>query len=449
MKGEKNNIKYSAEDIRKYLDGLLSDPEMQALEKAALNDPFLADAIEGMEESRNHPVSFESGLAELQKTLAQRVRQKNRKSGLILLFSKWQIAASVLFILVVAALTLTYINNKNRRIEIAKSIKKDSGTEKAGSLPLKKETDTTGAVAIRSLPQNPLADSAVMAFNGSASTEKKSRQKKILSLNRDTFNKKPEELPTVNLSKTSSVANAEPAEATSIAKNADRISASPEPVEKQLNGKVSGLEISKFKNLLENYIKGVVTDDKGKPIPFAAVSIEGLKKGTTTDTHGFFKLYLKNADTTRKVEINTVGYETISVKLKPDSSFTNRIQMQAASTALNEVVVNGYSIKKRRNNSSSFSKTEGNQNAEKAIGCEKFFNYVNTNKKILTADSLLKGDEIISFVVNKKSELSSFKIEKSISQSHDAVIIRLIKAGPALKILKGRKQRLRITISFK
>ena len=47
MKKEKNNNQYSAEYIRKYLDGQLSDQDMQALEKAALEDPFLADAIEG------------------------------------------------------------------------------------------------------------------------------------------------------------------------------------------------------------------------------------------------------------------------------------------------------------------------------------------------------------------------------------------------------------------
>ena len=56
MKPEKNNTHYSAEYIRKYLDGELPDPEMQALEKAALEDPFLADAIEGLDGGRHHPV---------------------------------------------------------------------------------------------------------------------------------------------------------------------------------------------------------------------------------------------------------------------------------------------------------------------------------------------------------------------------------------------------------
>ena len=43
-----DNNHFSAEYIRKYLEGKLPADEMHALEKAALDDPFLADAIEGM-----------------------------------------------------------------------------------------------------------------------------------------------------------------------------------------------------------------------------------------------------------------------------------------------------------------------------------------------------------------------------------------------------------------
>jgi hypothetical protein len=70
-----------------------------------------------------------------------------------------------------------------------------------------------------------------------------------------------------------------------------------------------------------------------------------------------------------------------------------------------------------------------------------------TNKKIATADSVLK--ERTDFICGQqKGELSSFKIIKSVSPAHDAEIIRLIKSGPSLKIQKARKQKCRITILF-
>ena len=49
MSIEKNHSIYTAADIKKYLSGGMSNAEMYAIEKAALDDPFLAEAIEGYE----------------------------------------------------------------------------------------------------------------------------------------------------------------------------------------------------------------------------------------------------------------------------------------------------------------------------------------------------------------------------------------------------------------
>lgn len=49
MANNNEHINYSKADIEKYLQGKMNATEMYALEKAALQDPFLADAIEGFE----------------------------------------------------------------------------------------------------------------------------------------------------------------------------------------------------------------------------------------------------------------------------------------------------------------------------------------------------------------------------------------------------------------
>ena len=43
------HIEYTQADIEKYLQGKMTASEMHALEKAALQDPFLSDALEGFE----------------------------------------------------------------------------------------------------------------------------------------------------------------------------------------------------------------------------------------------------------------------------------------------------------------------------------------------------------------------------------------------------------------
>jgi len=46
---------YSAADLLRYATGRMTASEMHTLEKAALEDPFLAEAIEGYLEAKAHP----------------------------------------------------------------------------------------------------------------------------------------------------------------------------------------------------------------------------------------------------------------------------------------------------------------------------------------------------------------------------------------------------------
>ncbi len=438
MKGEKNNIKYSTEDIRKYLDGQLPEQEMQALEKAALEDPFLADAMEGIEESRNHKVSFESGLEDLQKRLTERIREKNRSSALVLLFSNWKIAASVIFILGISIFTLTYLNKKSSRTEIAKSSKNDSEIEKTSTLPNVNKTDTSVRSPSITSAINTNSERSDIASNQKIVKGKTKRPKKLLSLTQnkvpDSPMIKPAENPVAYLSKPS-IANDDVA----------RITRDSEMDKAEF--RTEAFARPEYKSLSGNYIKGVVTDDRGNPIPFADVSIKGAKKSVLTDKAGFFKLYTIDPGFATQVMISSTGYEPTLELLKPDSSYTNLIKLTPASTALNEVTITGYGITKKRDITGSMMKVD-TQNVAHVTGWDAFRNYIDSNKKILTADSVLRGDEVISFVVNNKSEMSSFKIEKSLSPVHDAEIIRLIKAAPPLKLIKGKKKRLQLSITF-
>ena len=81
MKEDKKHINFSTDYLQKYLNGELTDKEMQAVEKAALEDPFLSDAIDGLEEAAGHSSSFEADVADLQKRIStpKRVREESEK----------------------------------------------------------------------------------------------------------------------------------------------------------------------------------------------------------------------------------------------------------------------------------------------------------------------------------------------------------------------------------
>ncbi len=72
---EEKNINYSAADIHRYHKGQMTAKEMHALEKAALDDPFLADAIEGY---TTVPVNAENDIDLLKKKLDERINKKRK-----------------------------------------------------------------------------------------------------------------------------------------------------------------------------------------------------------------------------------------------------------------------------------------------------------------------------------------------------------------------------------
>jgi hypothetical protein len=112
---EGNNIKkYSAADIEKYWKGELSRSEMNALEKAALDDPFLADALEGYQ----HTSSATGDIVLLNQKLDERV---SGSAKLIPMGSRrlpWlRVAAALVIIAGFAVLVSQFLlNNKEKTV---------------------------------------------------------------------------------------------------------------------------------------------------------------------------------------------------------------------------------------------------------------------------------------------------------------------------------------------
>ena len=107
MKEESSHIIYNAKDIHKYLMGELTPTEMHAMEKAALNDPLLADAIDGFTVS----ASFKNkeGFSTLQQDL-DILRKKIITHSTVKDTTWWKVAAAAI-ILVGSCLTFYTITN--------------------------------------------------------------------------------------------------------------------------------------------------------------------------------------------------------------------------------------------------------------------------------------------------------------------------------------------------
>ena len=70
MNTENKNTKITAEDIEKYFQGKLTPQQMNTMEKAALDDPFLAEAMEGFEAMQGKEWKEQLAMAHSQVALA-------------------------------------------------------------------------------------------------------------------------------------------------------------------------------------------------------------------------------------------------------------------------------------------------------------------------------------------------------------------------------------------
>ena len=92
-------------------------------------------------------------------------------------------------------------------------------------------------------------------------------------------------------------------------------------------------------------LRGIVTDQKGGPIPGASVSIKGKSQvGTSTAENGSFTLELSSGDV---LSVRMIGFATREIPFTGQTSLT--IQLTEEDNNLEDVVVVGYGTTSRRN----------------------------------------------------------------------------------------------------
>ena len=84
-------------------------------------------------------------------------------------------------------------------------------------------------------------------------------------------------------------------------------------------------------------VSGVVTDDKGEPLPYVSIYIDQTTIGTTTNAEGEYQLSINQPDAT--VVYQFVGYQSEKRKITGSSDQRIDVQLSIQSTELSEVVI--------------------------------------------------------------------------------------------------------------
>jgi TonB family protein len=480
---EDNNIKnFSAADIERYHKGLMSSKEMHALEKAAMDDPFLADALEGYSITG---VKVKNDLDDLRNRLANRTGSKKIVAMPGKRYYWMKVAAMIIVIAGAGMLAYSLLNRRENSVAQNKKEQTNEGTvqvtdsaqrsnsflktdtlqgsgnnvadrnnhsipadtdklqglETSVNSPRQFRRDSAGfsaANTTKDLASGDLVTIPPSVANNSAPVaidEKKEGAKQkdsLVIIAQDKKYNKPIEdfaLKEVIVSKREDAAF----DKASLAKK----SAQPLGVNRKLSD-----SMSYGYNGALNVFRGRVTDASNNGISFANVTVNNVNVGTYADAKGYFSLVAP--DSVINVNLRAVGFNNSQVQLRNNLP-TNQVVMQE-DKSIDAIVMSNKKPNTKRSRTADMVLTEPEPND----GWEKYDDYLANNLKPPEArgDIQKKSGEVeLSFDINNNGEPVNIRVTKSLCKECDEEAIRLVKEGPKWK-KKKRKEKARVTITF-
>lgn len=431
-------------DIEKYLRGELTAPEMHALEKKALDDPFLANALEGIEGMP--PADFADDIKQLRSQVAERIQDES--SGKIVpMWPRIGRIAAGLLILVASGYIVLSLFDKKKPDTLALNKTLESESQPGPSLPAQTPVERSDASTNPGekepglkIKEDPTSTSSTQYFDLHKPKEEDSKSYKITREDVEKVESRRAKEPVDDeIVETDKKNNLEEVEALK-----DVTLAAPIPQEKAqyhyepsksatLADTQPGVSISSEKKHAENkdvaskIVRGTVKDaDDGSPLPGVNVMIKGSNAGVVTDAEGNYQIPLD--DTNNELVFSFIGMQAIDVPVEGKENID--VKMEEDVSQLSEVVVVGYAAK-----SDGIEKeAEPNlyQLAEPAGGRKAFKKYLVDNLQYpeQAVENKIQGKVTIQFTVQQSGVIDDFKVLKGIGYGCDEEVIRLIRQGP-------------------
>ncbi|MEJ8844381.1 carboxypeptidase-like regulatory domain-containing protein [Lacibacter sp. H375] len=401
--------------------------EMHAFERAMMDDPMLADAVDGYQ-----PVlgkrDIDADIAELKTKLNPKKENGKVITGF---FRPWMsVAAGVVIVLT----TVLFYRNQNQAPTSETVAIKEQKTE--DTVPVIKET---------------VVDSTTVAINESKPIQEIATTPKVLPLKKRTSTKDNVALA----EERSDVAITEPAAAPPVLSEVVIAPSSPKPaaaLEKKQQTFDYATNETKAKTKLPtlNKFTGVVVDENNNPLPFANITEVKSRVGTYADAKGNFTMIA--ADSVISIETRSVGYSNANVLLRNNQQQKIVLKDEAVTAG---APTRDQLFERSRNRNSIMKEEVTEMESEPADGWDKYSTYVlnnlrtpDINDKRRFSETQLQKEVELSFDVNPDGSIANVKVERSNCSTCNTEAIRLIKEGPKWKSKTGKKERARFTVQF-
>ena len=398
-----------------YIRGLRKGKEAHRLEKESMQDPFLADAMDGYNQVEgNHEQRIEKLRMQVS---AHSAKKKNTYA------ITWSIAACLIIGFGISSYFLFLKKSMTDEVFIA---------EESVSIKLA-EPAAPPTPAIPATPTVPATPQKEIAL---ATTKVKTDSTPISEITARQADKKDmiAEIQTTSQPQGAPVAAVPMMEEVSEETAAlQEVVATIDTFESESDKK---MKMAKVATILpqNNMIKGRVTDGKGEPLIGASVTYKGTNIGTITNTNGEFSLVKK--DDKKRLTAEYIGYDPVEIRV--DTSRTMLIAMNENKQTLNEVVVVGYGAKKNKKSTTLGSDAKVKEQTEKeitpqpVIGKRSYQKYLKEHLVRPTDEKCaqVKGKVVLTFLINKEGRPFYIKVKESLCESADKEAIRLIQEGP-------------------
>lgn len=392
-------------NIKDYIQGKRHGREANRVEREALNDPFLQDAIDGFDSVQGNHLS-------IIEDLERKIEKKSKKRVLLIRYAAISIAASVALLI---GINLIFNQKKPYNIENAQVNK-----------------------VLSEKVERKIVQNDEIAFNQKSNADKKTET----NILKKTEKTRKQNIQQIQVVEDDVVVSDDKAAKLNFESDENIIEVSEDIIvtPKTTSQAVVASKIQSDKitasNSIDNHkvIKGKVVDESGEPIVGASVYFND-KNATLTDLNGNFSLPKNDG---QKIFVKYIGFQPKVVDVKED---TNVIQLQSENLALNEVVVTGYGKKTKKEVTGSVATMENkttssslgvqmknNTNSEK-FEQEEFRQFILKNLK----ENICDGNSYTlraSFKTDKNGNPYDVKIISSTCSEFEQEFLRIIKLSP-------------------
>ncbi len=476
---DNNIIQNEADQVRKYHLGQLTPTERHALELAALEDPFLAEALDGFGvDGTDHTAELNTLRAQLAARISETDDEKvipiNRSSN-----RRWLKIAAAL-VLIAGAGLLFFNINKGGKMDTPIA-QRDEVTPTQDSSPSITSVSPGGNNANTQANNLSVSDEAIKADSNSIAQS--APQAELLSNGSTAKNESSK--PSIQSSKgsiQSSEASKElPEKPNETAeylqgKSAGRRAGSQPNVDAVKDKKataddraVSQMEVADVRKAIaqptasspsiaqarqasssapyqnNNVFRGRITDVSNNALPFAKVTNSADNIGTYADAKGYFSL--TSPDTVMAVKVKSIGFTDTMISLRQQSFAQQLVLNEDNRASQNELVIGNNQLNANQSRNS----TMVLEQPEPVDGWRNYNTYLVNNINVPDNFKSRPAEDPrvveLSFDVNELGEPVNIAVTQSQGDACDKEAIRLVKEGPRWK-KKGRNRKTTVSIPF-